>query len=59
MPDYEISYTHKGVERIAVIYADDFRDAYESLESLKVNAVVGAEIVAITSLQYEETGNDY
>lgn len=59
MPDYELSYVHNGRERVAVIYADDFRDAYEALESLRLTAVVGDEIVAIIPLAYEEKENDY
>lgn len=55
MPDYELSYVHKGRERVAVIYADDFRDAYEALESLRKTAVVGDEIGAVIPLAYEES----
>ena len=57
--DIEITYLHKGRERVAIIYADDYRDAYEALESLKRTAVLGDEIVAIIPLEYGESdGND-
>lgn len=59
MPDYELSYVHNGRERVAVLYADDYRDAYEALESIKKCAVVGDEIIAIIPLAYEESENDY
>lgn len=59
MPDYEISYTHNGRERVAVIYADDFRDAYEALESLRRTAVVGVELNEIIPLAYKDKENDY
>ena len=52
--DIEISYLHKGRERVAIIYADDYRDAYEALESLKRTAVLGDEIVAVIPLEYGE-----
>lgn len=59
MPDYELSYVHNGRERVAVIYADGFRDAYEALESLRQTAVVSDEIIAIIPLAYEEKENEF
>lgn len=57
--DIEITYIHKGRERVAIIYADDYRDAYEALESLKRTAVLGDEIVAVIPLENgEDYGND-
>lgn len=45
MADFELSYIHHGVERVAVIYADDHRDAFEAFQSMRENAVIGDEIV--------------
>lgn len=57
--DIEITYLHKGRERVAIIYADDYRDAFEALESLKLSAVLGDEIVAIVPVERGESdGND-
>ena len=56
MPDYELTFIHKGRQRVAVISGDDHRDAFEALQSLKENAVVGDEIVMIIpapELQFE------
>ena len=56
MPDYELTFIHKGRQRVAVISGDDHRDAFEALQSLKENAIVGDEIVMIIpapELQFE------
>lgn len=47
MPDYELTFIHKGRLRVAVISGDDHRDAFEALKSLKETAVIGDEIVMI------------
>lgn len=47
MPDYELTFIHKGRQRVAVISGDDHRDAFEALQSLKETAVIGDEIVMI------------
>ena len=46
MAEFEISYLHQGTERSAVIYAESHREAFEQLQSLQANAVVGDEIIA-------------
>lgn len=56
MPDYELTFIHKGRQRVAVISGDDHRDAFEALQSLKENAIVGDEIAMIIpapELQFE------
>ncbi|KRV72606.1 hypothetical protein [Pseudomonas citronellolis] len=45
MAEFEIEYIHNGAHRVAVIYADDHRDAYQAFESMKSNGVIGDEIV--------------
>ena len=45
MPDYEVTFIHKGRMRQARVSGDDFRDAYEALESLKANGVLSDEII--------------
>lgn len=55
----EISYIHNDRERIAILYADDYRDAHEALQSLKATAVLGDEIVAVIQMEKgEDHGND-
>lgn len=54
--DIEISYLHKGRERVAIIYADDYRDAYEALESLKRTAVLGDEVIA--TIRFEDESDE-
>ena len=47
MPDYELTFIHRGRTRVAIISGDDHRDAFEALQSLKETAVIGDEIVMI------------
>ena len=47
MPDYELTFIHKGRQRVAVISGDDHKDAFEALQSIRENAVIGDEIVMI------------
>ena len=55
----EISYIHNGRERVAILYADDYRDAHDALESLKATAVLGDEIVAVIPFDIgEDHGNE-
>ena len=56
MPDYELIFLHKGRQRVAVISGDDHRDAFEALQSIRENAVIGDEIVMVIpapELQFE------
>ncbi|WP_315809474.1 hypothetical protein [Pseudomonas sp. C9-3] len=45
MAEFELSFLHNGVERVAVIKGDDHRDAFEAFQSMRENGVIGDEIV--------------
>lgn len=45
MAEFEIEYIHNGAHRVAIILADDHRDAYQAFESMKSNGVIGDEII--------------
>ena len=47
MPDYELTFIHKGRQRVAIISGDDHRDAFEAFESMKSSGVIGDEIVMV------------
>lgn len=47
MASFELSYLHNGLERVAVLYADDYRDAYEACQSLQGGCVIGDEIIEV------------
>ena len=56
MPDYELTFVHRGRTRVAIISGDDHRDAFEALQSIRENAVIGDEIVMVIpapELQFE------
>lgn len=47
MAEFEIEYIHNGAHRVAIILADDHRDAYQAFESMKSNGVLLCIALAI------------
>ena len=47
MASFELSYLHNGLERVAVLYADDYRDAFGACQSLQKACVIGDEIIEV------------
>lgn len=41
MAEFEIDYIHAGTHRVAVIYAESFKEAFEQFESMKQTGVIG------------------
>lgn len=44
MSEYEIDYLHEGTHRVALIYAESHREAFEQFQSMKQTGVIGEAI---------------